>query len=127
MDMKTSITKISIKTLFCIISIIFISACSSQEEIPLGEVESAWDFDHKLQFHKTKLDKNHYRLEVITSKKAKFSRLSAFLLRKSYLICGGYGFTLTPVKGIESVDYKRASPNLIRANLVANIECPIAK
>ena len=126
MDMTIStLKKIQQYTLF-FISFIILSGCAAQNEVPLGQVESAWDFDHKVQFYKTKLDENHYRLEVVTSNKANFQRLSAFLLRKSYLICGGYGYTLTPIKGVESFDYKRASPHLIRANLVAKIECPIS-
>lgn len=100
-----------------------LAACAAPE-VPLGEAESEWDFDHKLQFKKTKFDDNHYQLEVITAKKLNFQRMSAFLLRRSYLICGGYGYTLTMVKGVESVDYKRSSPNKIRGNLVAKIECP---
>ena len=106
-----------------LITLLMLNACTTTTDVPIGQSESAWDFDHKLQFLKTKLDDNHYRLEVITNKKVKFSRATAFLFRKSYLICGGYSFTLRPVKGIESFDQKRASPHLIRSNVVVNIEC----
>ena len=108
--------------LFCL----SLSACSIQERTTLGEARSEWDFDHKLQFYKTQFDNNHYQLEVISSNSDSFYRMSAFLLRNSYLICGQYGYTLTIVKGVESVDQKYAMPNLIKSNLVATLQCPLS-
>lgn len=84
-----------------------------------------WDFDHQVQFIQTELAVNRYQLEIIQNNKVKFQQLSALLLRKSYLICGRYDYTLTIIKGIESFDHKRASPNLIRSNLVATLACPL--
>lgn len=83
-----------------------------------------WDFDHQVQFRQTELENNSFQLELIQNNKVDFKQLSALLLRRSYLICGSYGYKITVLKGVESVDYKRASPNLIRSNLVAKLECP---
>jgi uncharacterized protein involved in propanediol utilization len=103
------------------------SGCASQSaDIPLGQAQSAWDFDHKVQYKKTKLDENTYQLEVIPNDKVNFERLSVFLLRRSYLICGGYGYKLELIKGVESFDHFKASPNMIMPNLTAKIECPTA-
>jgi hypothetical protein len=91
---------------------------------PNGVAQSKWDFDHKLQYKKTKLSANIYQLEVVSSYKTKFERLSAFLLRRGYLICGQYGYKLEVIKGVESFDHLKASPNLIMSNLTAELECP---
>ncbi|MEI6893512.1 MAG: hypothetical protein V5789_02535 [Colwellia sp.] len=101
-----------------------LSSCATADKVVLGQAKSEWDFDHELQFKKTQFDDNHYTLEVITRRNVSFERMSAFLLRRSYLICGGYGYQLTLIKGVESFDTKRASPNLIMANLTAKLECP---
>lgn len=105
--------------------ILCIAGCATQStDAPVGEAKSAWDFDHKVQYKKTKFDENTYQLEVIPNSKVNFERLSVFLLRRSYLICGGYGYKLELIKGIESFDHFRASPNMIMPNLTAKIECP---
>jgi len=105
-----------------------IASCTTHESNQvLGQAQSEWDFDHKLQFKKTKFDENHYQLEVIPNSKVSFERLSAFLLRRGYLICGTYGYKLEMITGVESFDYPRASPNFIMPNLTAKLECPIAQ
>jgi len=86
-----------------------------------------WDFDHHVQFKKTKYDDNNYQLEVIPNNKVSFERLSAFLLRRGYLICGSYGYKLELITGVKSFDYPRASPNLIMPNLTAKLECAIVQ
>jgi hypothetical protein len=108
-----------------VLSINFLFACATatKQNITVKE-NSAWDFDHQLQYKKIQLDNGHYQFEVITNNKTNFQRMSAFLLRQSYLICRQYGYSLTIVKGVERYDFKRQSPNLIRSNLVANLECP---
>lgn len=111
---------------FNVLLCVFLSACAGPTEVVLGEPKSAWDFDHNLQFKTTQFDEHHYRVEVIAKNEARFERLAAFLLRKSYLICEGeYGFTLTFIKGVKSFDFKRATPNLILPNLTADLECPV--
>jgi len=115
------------KYTLALICFLFLSACASPELTVIGQAKSEWDFDHNLQFKKTKFDDKHYRLEVIANNKTRFERLSAFLLRRSYLICGGHGFKLTLIKGVESFDFKKQSPNLIKSNLTAELECPIKK
>ena len=106
---------------------LLLSACVSPREKVFGQAKSAWDFDHQVQFKKIMFDNNHYQLEIITNNRVKFQQLSAFLLRKSYLICGSYGYTLTLIKGVESFDAKRESPNRIIPNLTAKLECPMGQ
>ena len=105
--------------------IFILSSCAGPSQVVLGQAQSEWDFDHQLQFKKTQFDDNHYQLEVIPNNKVSFERLSAFLLRRSYLICGMYGYKLELITGVESFDYPRASPNLIMPNLTAKLECAI--
>ncbi|HBY86993.1 MAG TPA: hypothetical protein DEO86_14090 [Colwellia sp.] len=104
-----------------------LGACAGPSQVVLGQAQSEWDFDHKLQFKRTQFDDNHYQLEVIPNNKVNFERLSAFLLRRAYLICGTYGYKLELIKGVESFDYPRASPNLIMPNLTAKLECAITQ
>ncbi|KGJ92268.1 hypothetical protein [Colwellia psychrerythraea] len=106
---------------------LFLGACAGPSTAVLGQAQSEWDFDHQLQFKKTIFDADHYQLEVIANNKVSFERLSAFLLRRSYLICGQYGYKLELIKGVESFDFPRASPNLIMPNLTAKLECAIHK
>ncbi len=123
--MDSSLIKLATLSIKAGLLILLTSGCASQsDDIPLGEAKSAWDFDHNVQYKKTKFDENTYQLEVISNSKVNFERLSVFLLRRSYLICGGYGYKLELIKGIESFDHFRASPNMIMPNLTAKIECP---
>ncbi len=104
------------------------SSCAIKESDQiLGQAKSEWDFDHQVQFKKTKFDDNNYQLEIMPNTKVSFERLSAFLLRRGYLICGSYGYKLKLITGVESFDYPRASPNLIRPNLTAKLECAISE
>lgn len=105
-----------------------ISSCATKEGTQvLGQVKSEWDFDHQVQFKKTKFDDNNYQLEVIPNNNVSFERLSAFLLRRGYQICGTYGYKLQLITGVESFDHFRASPNMIMPNLKAKLECPITR
>lgn len=116
----------TIKQIFLpVLCLFLLGSCAGPSEVVLGQEKSEWDFDHELQFKKTKFDEDHYKLEVIANNKSNFERLSAFLLRRSYLICGAYGYKLELIKGVESFDFPRASPNLIMPNLTAKLECPI--
>jgi len=120
---------LTIKSIFhritFLLCVLLLSACAGPTQAVLGQAQSEWDFDHKLQFKRTQFDDNHYQLEVIPNNKVNFERLSAFLLRRSYLICGSYGYKLELIKGVESFDFPRASPNLIMPNLTAKLECPL--
>ncbi|WP_019029786.1 hypothetical protein [Colwellia piezophila] len=112
-------------TLAMLCSFLF-AGCAGANITMLGQVQSEWDFDHQLQFKRTQFDENHYQLEVISNQNINFERLSAFLLRRSYLICGQYGYKLELIKGVESFDFPLASPNLIMPNLTAKLECPLS-
>lgn len=102
-----------------------LASCANEPNVtPKLTTGSQWDFDHQLQFKQYKLAENLYQLEVVSNNKVSFDRLSAFLLRRGYIICGQYGYKFELLKGVESFDHLRASPNLILANLTAKLECP---
>jgi hypothetical protein len=86
-----------------------------------------WDFDHEVQFTQTELSPHHYELTVMQSNKVPFAKLATFLLRRSLILCGEYGYKLEVIKGVEGFDDKFSSPNFIRSNLSANLECPSHK
>jgi len=107
---------------------LLLSACANDPSAnPQRAMGSQWDFDHQLQYKQTKLSDSSYQLEVIPNSKVSFERLSAFLLRRGYQICGTYGYKLALITGVERFDYPRASPNLIMPNLTAKLECAIEK
>jgi len=98
-----------------------LSACSN---INTEDGASQWDFDHSLQFKQTKLSENKYYLQVIPKSDTHFSKLATFMMRRSYDICGTYGFTIEVLRGIEKITDRQSFPNLIMPSLSANIECP---
>jgi len=99
-----------------------LSACSN---IGTENGASQWDFDHNIQFKQTKLSENKYHLQVIPKSDTHFSKLATFMMRRSYEVCGTYGFTIEVLKGIERFTDRQSFPNLIMPSLSANIECPI--
>lgn len=123
--MLNLINKPVIRTALCSFSLLYLSACAGPSPVMLGQVQTEWDFDHQVQFKKTKFDEHNYQLEIIPNNQVSFERLSAFLLRRGYLICGRYGYKLELITGVESFDHFRASPNMIMPNLKAKLECPI--
>ena len=120
-------TKLAHKYILPPLCAFFLGACAGPSTAVQGQAKSEWDFDHHLQFKKTQFDENHYQIEVIPNTKVSFERLSAFLLRRGYLICGSYGYKLELITGVESFDYPLASPNFIMPNLTAKLECAISK
>ena len=100
-----------------------LSACSNIEN---ENGSSQWDFDHNIQFEQTKLSENKYHLQVNPKSDTHFDKLATFMMRKSYEICGNYGFTIEVLKGIERVNDRLSFPNLIMPSLAANIQCPIS-
>ena len=113
---------------YFIIVCFLLSACTNDPNAnPQGAIGLQWDFDHKLQYKQTKLSDSSYQLEVIPNQKVSFDRLSVFLIRSGYLLCGQYGYKLELITGVESFDFPRASPNLIMPNLMAKLECPTDK
>jgi len=124
--MESSLMKKILISIILVVVAVLLSGCATQaNETPLGQAKSEWDFDHHLQFKETKFDDNNYQLEIIPNNKVSFERLSAFLLRRGYQVCGTYGFKLELITGVESFDYPHASPNLIMPNLTAKLECAI--
>lgn len=85
--------------------------------------KAQWDFDHQVQYRLTELGKKYYQLEVVPNNKVSFDRLSSFLIRKSYSICGSYKYKLEMIKGIEGYNDKLARPHYIFSSLTANVEC----
>jgi len=104
-----------------------ISCSSAEKAIHNNGRTTSWDFDHNLQYKKTQFNENNYQLEIIPNSKVNFERLSAFLLRRGYLICGTYPYKMELIAGVEGFDYARASPNFIMPNLTAKLECLIKK
>ncbi len=103
---------------------ITLSACTILDSKEVDNPNAIqWDFDHNIQFKQTTLANEHYQLEVIRNHKVKFAQLAAFVLRKSYQLCGGYRYKLEVIQGIEGFDDKRAMPNYIFPSLIANVEC----
>jgi len=125
--MATQTTQLVFKSVLLVLLILLLGSCAGPTQAVLGQAQTEWDFDHQLQFKRTQFDDNHYQIEIIPNNKVNFERLSAFLLRRGYLICGSYGYKLELIKGVESFDYPRASPNLILPNLTAKLECPITQ
>ena len=113
-----------ILTVLCSFCLLYLSACAGPSPVVFGQAQTEWDFDHHLQFKKTQFDEHNYQLEIIPNNKVSFERLSVFLLRRGYLICGRYGYKLELITGVESFDHFRASPNMIMLNLKAKLECP---
>jgi hypothetical protein len=108
---------------YSILGIIFtqVMMCSYASEKTSGVLE--WDFDHQLQFRHTEIADRRFRLEIIRMPKTQFSQLSVFLLRKSILLCGEYGYQITMLSGVEGFLEKKALPNYIQRNLIAEIAC----
>ena len=105
---------------FCIA----LTACSNfSSKNSFNNGSTQWDFDHRIQFRQTNLTTNHYQLEIIPNNKVNFERLTALLIRKSYLLCGSYHYKIEMIQGIEGFDDKRAMPNYIFPSLMANVEC----
>jgi len=100
-----------------------IASCTSLQKSISSDSTTLWDFDHNVQFKKTKLSDRHFTLEVIPNNNVTFDRLATFLLRKSYSLCGGYHYKIEMLQGIEGFDDKRAMPNYIFPSLIAKIEC----
>lgn len=78
----------------------------------------------KYSLKKKKLANNKYSIEVLPKLDTEFSRLTEFLLRRSFKLCGNYGFKIEILSGIEEVDERKSFPNKIMSALSANIECP---
>jgi hypothetical protein len=110
------------RLLTVVITCFAFSACSN---IDTKNGAAQWDFDHNIQFEQTKLSENKYHLQVNPKSDTHFDKLATFMMRKSYEICGTYGFTIEVLKGIEKFDDRQSFPNLIMPSLSANIECPI--
>lgn len=112
------------KSALLVLLIFLLGSCAGPTQAVLGQAQTEWDFDHHLQFKKTQFDEHNYQLEIIPNNNVSFERLSVFLLRRGYLICGRYGYKLELITGVESFDHFRASPNMIMPNLTAKLECP---
>lgn len=100
-----------------------ITACANSTTNKLDNDAVRWDFDHQIQFRQTELTKNSYQLEIIPNNRVNFTRMSAFLLRQSYLLCRQYPYQLEILQGIEGYDDKRAMPNYIARSLIAKVKC----
>jgi len=112
------------RSLILLIVIFTLSACSSLTSNAENGA-SEWDFDHNLQFKQTKISDHKYHLMVISKSDTHFDKLATFMMRRSYEICGTYGFKIEVLKGVEKFNDRQSFPNLIIPSLSANIECPL--
>lgn len=113
-----------IKELSLFIFFITISGCAYKSSSnSVGDEIVEWDFDHHVQFIQTKLSNQKYQLEIIPNHKVPFERLTSFLIRKSYSLCGSYHYKLEMIKGIEEFNDKFIMKNYIFPSLTAKIEC----
>ncbi len=103
-----------------IMAVLLLTACTSLNK---ADNNSQWDFDHELQFKEIKLADNKYHLEIIPKNDTHFGQLATFLMRRSYQLCGQYGYTLEILKGVEGFNDRVGLPHLIPSSLAANIEC----
>lgn len=113
-----------IKAVTPFIFFITMSGCAylNSSEV-VGDRAVQWDFDHHVQFIQTKLTNQHYLLEIIPNNKVPFERLTSFLIRKSYSLCGSYHYKLEMIKGIEGFNDQFVMKNYIFPSLTAKIEC----
>ncbi|WP_448568268.1 hypothetical protein [Thalassotalea ganghwensis] len=84
---------------------------------------SEWDFDHHVRFEQKKLSDNRFYIKVHRFDNTHFPQLATFLLRQSFKVCQGYGYTIEVLDGVEAFDDKKARPNWIPPSLAANVEC----
>ena len=118
--------KVSVIMVLVITLSFVLSSCAIKSDHVLQSTGgSQWDFDHQVQYKQTQIAENSYQLEVISGHRVKFETLSAFLLRRGYLICGNYGYKIEVLNGVQSYDHFKASPNLIMPNLSAKLDCPV--
>jgi hypothetical protein len=108
------------RILVFILAALFLTACTSSNKV---NNNSQWDFDHNLQYKETQLAEDKYLLEIIPKNDTYFSQLATFLVRRSYQLCGQYGYTLEVLKGVEGFNDRAGLPNLIQSSLSANVEC----
>jgi len=112
--------------LILIIFTLFISGCA--QITGLESVTSdgkSWDFDHQVQYDQYKINDNEYTLLIRSTNRTRFSMLSAFLVRQSFLLCEGYGYKIEVLEGVETYNDEKYIKNYIPASLKAKIECSI--
>jgi hypothetical protein len=112
--------RINSLTVWCVICFLF--SCSSVDNNNYAS-QLYWDFDHKLQFRKTQIDKNNYHLEIIPNDNVKFNGLATLLIRYSYKICGGYHYQIKVLAGVEDFTDIKSRPNYIQRTLIADVKC----
>ena len=106
--------------LFAFSASILLSGCAQTLS---DENVSEWDFDHHVRFEQTKLSDTRYFVRVLRFDNTHFGQLATFLLRQSFKLCQGYGYSIEVLDGVELFDDKKARPNWIPPSLAANVEC----
>lgn len=109
-----------LKAFLILVSILFYGCAAIKSQ----DNQLQWDFDHQVQFREVKLDDNSYEIEVVANNNTHFEMLATFLIRRSMEICQAYGFTVTILKGVESVNDRLGLPNMIMPSLSARVVCP---
>lgn len=104
--------------------LVFASLCGCKTVPNYVFDEETYDFDHGVRFNQTKLEEGKYLISVRSDYKTRFNRMSSFIMRQSYMLCGGYDFKLQVKSGISYINERQATPNYQFPDLVANLECP---
>jgi len=81
------------------------------------------DFDHQVQFSQTQIDETSYLLKVLRLNGVSFETMSVFAFRKSFELCGHYGFNMEVIGGVELFNDKAAMPNKIFPALEVKVHC----
>ena len=84
---------------------------------------TARDFDHQVQFSQTQINEHSYHLKVLRLNGASFETMSVFAFRKSFELCGHYGFNMEVIGGVELFNDRAAMPNKIFPALELNVHC----
>ena len=106
-----------------LVFLLLVNLLSCAQSPSTNEKEVNWDFDHQVQYEKIQLAENQYHLVIRSNGKTPFAKLATFLLRKSYQLCGHYGFNLETLEGIEGYNDRLAFPHLLMGSLAANLTC----
>lgn len=104
----------------CLLGLVFfLSGCTSA----IAFEKSQRDFDHQVQYSQKQINENTYQVSVHRLNKARFERMSVFMVRHAFKLCQHYGYQIEVLDGVELFNDRQRMPNKIFSSLVANIHC----
>ena len=89
----------------------------------IGKEQALYDFDHKVHYRQTRLDKGVFRLSIREGNYQHFSAQSVFLLRHSARLCRDSKFNLEFVSGVQEHERFPSEPRANPGPLVAMLSC----